>query len=281
MSREPGCFPELANWVEAFRKARPAALSYINLFPNYASAAQMEVPTYAEYLESYVRIVRPGFISYDHYALMDDGSLRGSYFQNLEAVRETALRHSLPFWNIVLSCAHFNYAEPTEAGLRFQLYTTLAYGGRGIAYFTYFAPEIGNYRLSPIDQFGNKTPTWDMLRSVNLQAQRLGPLYTKLRNVNVFHHPDVPEGCAGLTTSRFISTVNGGSLLVGEFEGPDGQPFVIVVNKSLERSISFSLKFKDPGQIQMVNTYSGRIRPLAGENNWLAAGQGMLLCLKK
>ena len=75
----------------------------------------------------------------------------------------SALRHALPFWNIVLSNAHFNYAEPTPAGFRFQAYTTLAYGARGISYFTYFAPPAGDYRLAAIDQFGNKTATWDAL----------------------------------------------------------------------------------------------------------------------
>lgn len=212
---------------------------------------------------------------------MDDGSLRDGYFQNLEAVRAVAQRHSLPFWNIVLSNAHFSYAEPTEAGLRFQLYTTLAYGARGISYFTYFTPAIGNYRLAPVDQFGHKTATWNMLRNVNLQAHRLGPVYVKLRSVNVFHHPDVPRGCSGLQSSRYIAEVGGGSLLVGEFEGPGGQPFVMVVNKSLQRSTAFSVKFKDSGQIQLVNPYTGRTEPWGGENSWLAAGQGMLLCLKK
>jgi hypothetical protein len=66
---------------------------------------------------------------------------------------------------------------------------------------------------------------------------------------------------------------------VGEFEGRNRQPFVLVVNKSLHHSVSFSLRFKKPGSIDKISSYTGRIEPLAGENNWLAAGQGMLLCL--
>ncbi|MHC4517795.1 MAG: hypothetical protein ACYTAS_04340, partial [Planctomycetota bacterium] len=164
---EPGTqfFPGLSKWVGAFRKTAPQACAYITLFPNYASSQQLNVSEYEQYLESYVQTVRPRFISYNHYALMKDGSLRNGYFQNLEAVRDAALRHGLPFWSTVMSVAHFHYAEPTEAGLRFQLYTALAYGGRGIAWFTYFAPAIGNYRQAPIDQFGHKTPTWAMLRN--------------------------------------------------------------------------------------------------------------------
>ena len=276
---EPGAaaYPGLGRWVAAYREADPDALAYINLFPNYASPQQMAVETYEAYIASYVEIVKPEFISYDHYALMDDGSLRHGYFQNLETVRKAALENDLPFWNIVLSNAHFHYAEPTPAGFRFQLYTTLAYGARGISYFTYFAPKIGNYRLAPIDQFGNKTPTWDMLREVNLQLHQLGPIYLTLTSVDVFHHPNVPAGCAGIDTSRFVESLSGHDLLVGEFKNSEGQPFVMVVNKDLQRSTSFRLSFKAADNIQLVNPYTGELNPWAGENNWLAPGQGMLL----
>lgn len=276
---EPGgsAYPGLGKWKAAFQKADPKRLAYINLFPNYASPGQMNVPTYEEYIESYVTTVQPAFISYDHYALMDDGSLRGGYFKNLEVVRAAALRHNLPFWNIVLSNAHFNYAEPSPAGFRFQLYTTLAYGARGISYFTYFTPNVGNYRLGPVDQFGNKTPTWDMLRDVNLQLHRLGPVYITLKSVNVFHHPNVPEGCSGMDTSRFVAALSGGDLLAGEFEDGDGNPFVLVVNKDLVKSASCGISFKDPGDVQFVSPYTGALSSWSGENVWLAPGQGTLL----
>ena len=276
---EPGAnaYPGLGNWKAAFQRADPKGSAYINLFPNYASPEQMNVPTYEEYVESYITTVQPAFISYDHYALMDDGSLRGGYFKNLEVVRAAALRHGIPFWNIVLSNTHFNYAEPSPAGFRFQLYTTLAYGARGISYFTYFTPNVGNYRLGPIDQFGNKTPTWDMLRNVNLQLHRLGPVYITLKSVNVFHHPNVPEGCSGMDTSRFIASLSGGDLLAGEFEDGNGNPFVLVVNKDLVKSASCVISFKTPGDVQFVSPYTGLLSPWTGENVWLAPGQGTLL----
>lgn len=273
-------FPGLARWSRAIEAAAPGAAAYINLFPNYASPAQLGTATYQEHLDQFVRTVRPRFISYDHYALMDDGSLRKGYFQNLEAVRSTAMRNSIPFWNIVLSNAHFRYAEPTEAGLRFQLFTTLAYGGRGISYFTYFTPAIGNYRLGPIDPFGKKTPTWEMLRRVNLQLHALGPTYLKLKSTGVFHHPEVPEGCSGLPSSRYVSELTGGNLLLGEFEGPQNRPYILVVNKDLHQSTAFGIKFKTPGAVHMVNCYTGESHAWSGENNWLAAGQGMLLFLQ-
>ncbi len=273
-------FPSLGRWVAAFRKLAPTTPGYINLFPNYASPAQLGTQTYEEHLERYLTLVRPAVLCYDHYALMEDGTLRDGYFQNLEAVRAAALKHNVPFWNVVLANAHFTYAEPSPAGLRFQAFTTLAYGARGIAYFTYFAPAIGNYRLAPVDQFGHRTPTWDMLRNVNLQIHRLGPAYLKLRSVNVFHHPSVPNGCHGMDSAKHVAEVSGRDLVVGEFEGPDGSAWALVVNKDLHRSTPFSVRFKAPGRVHLINPYSGAEEVWVGENNWLAPGQGMLLHLR-
>ena len=270
-------FPGLGKWAAGLREADPQTVPYINLFPNYASPAQLGEQTYEEYLDAFVETTKPDFISYDHYALMDDGSLRHGYFQNLEAVRSAALRHDLPFWNIFLGNAHFRYAEPSAGGLHFQAYTTLAYGGRGISYFTYFAPKIGNYRSAPVDQFSNKTPTWDLVRNVNLQIHKLGPTYIQLRSVNVFHHSEVPDGCQGIETSHFLEDLSGGTFVVGEFENPEGRGFVMVVNKDFHNSTAFALKFKEPGSVSFISPYTGTSSPWRGENNWLAPGQGMLL----
>jgi len=277
---EPGAgvFPGLRKWATAVHRSAPSACAYINLFPNYATPEQLGSADYERHLAAYVKIVRPRFISYDHYALMADGSLRGGYFENLAAVRTVALQQGVPFWNIVLSNAHFHYAEPTAAGLRFQLYTTLAYGGRGISYFTYFTPPTGNYRLAPIDPFGNPTPTWSLLREVNLQLHHLGPTYLQCRSINVIHHEDAAAGgVKGVKNSRYLAELRGGSLLVGEFEGPGRTPYAMVVNKSLRDSVVFHVRFKKSAATRLVNPYTGNSQPWVGENNWLAPGQGMFL----
>ncbi len=274
-------FPALGRFAAAVREAAPNKRTYINLFPIYVNAGQVGAKDYEDYVESFITRVKPSFVSYDNYSLMDDGSLRDGYYENLEVVRKLSLKHNLPFWNIVLGNAHFHYAEPTEGGLRFQAYSSLAYGVRGLSYFTYFTPAIGNYRLGAIDQFGHKTPTWDMLLRVNLQIQRLGPTYIKLKSVNVFHYPYGPASAAKLDSSRYLSAISGSTFVVGEFEGPKGEPFVLIVNKDLRRSTPFDVKFKDGGTIHVVSAYSGGMEPWAGENTWLAPGQGMLLMLKK
>ncbi len=270
-------YPGLARFVDALRRFDPDHLPYINLFPNYCDLPRLGTSTYEEYLDRVVTDVKMPFVSYDHYAMMEGNQLRNGYFQNLEDARRVSLRHGVPFWNIVLGNAHFNYAEPSPATIRFQTFTTLAYGARGLSFFTYFAPDVGNYRLAPVDQFGHRTPTWDMMRNVLWQVHRLGPAYLKLRSVNVFHHPNVPEGCSGIDSAKVVQSVTGGDLLFGEFEGGNGRQAVIVVNKSLTQSTLFHIKLKKAGTLHLVNPYTGQEVIWGGENNWLAPGQGMLL----
>lgn len=278
---EPGAkaYPGLARWSRAYRQADADALPYINLFPNYAQPSQLGVPDYEQYVQEFLKQVSPPFLSYDNYSLMQDGSLRHQYFPNLETMRAASLRSGLPFWNIVLSNAHFEYAEPTPAGLRFQMYTTLAYGARGISYFTYFAPDTGNYRLAPIDQAGEKTPTWAMVREVNMQIHRLGPTYLGLKSVNVFHTRENPTGSLTFESSHFLESISGGSFVVGEFEAPDGQPHIIVVNKDLRQSAPVKVCFKQQGQMMRISPYSGKSSPIGAEDGWLAPGQGVLLAI--
>lgn len=271
-------FPNLARWADAVHKADPSANAYINLLPIGAQGPGSK--DYEDYLEQFVKVIRPTHISYDHYTLYDDGSYNPSLFRNLEALRTVSQRHHIPFWNIVLANSHFHYVEVTQGGLNLQVYATLAYGARGISYFTYFAPLVGNYRNAAVDQFLHKTPTWDMLRLINLQIHQLAPTYLKLSSVNVFHSPDV-EGFSKMDSSKYLAEVSGGNFLVGEFEGPNGTPFVLVVNKDIHKSTGFHVKFKDSGTVMMTSPWTGETTPFGGENGWLSPGSGVLLSLQR
>jgi hypothetical protein len=270
----PVSFPSLGVARKAIGDVAPHALAYINLLPTYGSN-----PSYRDYITTFVETVKPNFLSYDHYALMDNGTLRDGYFQNLETMRDVAIKANLPFWNIVLGNRHFSYAKPTLEGLRFQAYTTLAYGAKGLSYFTYFTPQVGNYELGAIDQFGNKTPTWDLVRNVNLQIHAIGRVYKGLKSVNVFHAPTPPHDCKGLDSSRYLAEVSGGPLCIGEFEDTNAKPYVLAVNTDFHQSFPLSLKLKKQGAISMISPYTGEPVPWVGEQTWLSPGQGALLKL--
>lgn len=277
---EPGAnaFAGLATVASLVRELSPGKWPYINLFPDYANQEQLGTPTYNEHLERFIATCKPDIISYDNYSIMDDGSLRESFWTNIEAIRAASRKHNLQFWNIVLSVAHFSYREASAADLRFQAYTTLAYGGRGLSYFTYFAPPVGGYRNAPVDQFGNETPTWHHLQNVNLQVRKLGPTLLQLTSDDVYHLGKIPAGGHGPTTTNLVTAVPGDNFLVGEFTHRDGARYLMVVNKDFHKSRPCQPQFHNPPKaLKHISPYSGALIPYSGEYVWLAPGQGVLL----
>ena len=272
-------FPGLAIVSDAFLEKSPDKIPYINLFPNYASQNQLGTENYWNYVEGFINEVNPPMISYDHYALMEDEPLRDGYYTNLEAMRWGSVKYKRPFWNVVLTTAHFKYREPSFADIRFQVWTTLAYGGKGISYFTYFAPGFGNCRMAPIDQYGNRTPTWDYLQNTNSAVKMLGPILLRLRSTGVYHVGDVPVGCLALPGNTLIRTIFGnGNFLVGEYIHSDGTSYVMVVNKDFKSSVNFRVELNEPdSHIRRISSYSGYPEELVDDGDWLAPGQGVLL----
>jgi hypothetical protein len=258
----------------------------VNLFPYRAGPAALGTSNYDEYVKMLVNTIGQPFLSYDNYSLVN-GEMLDYFYINLEIVRRLGLETKTPFWNCILANAHFNYMEPSDATFHLQVYSTLAYGGRGIQYFTYITPTIGNYRLGPIDQFGRRTRTWEMLQRINSEIHALAPTLIKLRSTGVYHYPDAPEQGRTLAASPLIRSVEmtqryvrppaAGRFLIGEFEDAQGRPYFMIVNKDLVQSFRFRIELKREGKLLRVSPYSGREETFGREMDWLAPGAGILL----
>jgi len=281
--------PGLAEVAAMLRRAMPGTWPYVNLLPNYATSARLGAPTYEAYVQRFLRDVRPPLLSYDNYSLFN-GRMMGRFYTNLAAIRRASQKAGIPFWNVILSNSHFSYMEPTDATLRLQAYSTIAYGGRGVEYFTYFSPKVGNFRLAPVDQFGHRTETWYKLRRLNDQIRELAPWLIKLHSTGVYHSAPLPEGAEPIAKSLLVKQVRATTFqsppiapeyLIGEFRDAEGHPFLMIVNKSLEYSIRYAIDLRDDNQhLVLISPYTGQPIALTGEMNWLAPGAGALLEIK-
>lgn len=269
--------PALGRVATALREAMPDKWAYVNLFPTYASEKQLGSRTYEEHLRTYIREFRPQFISWDNYSVID-GSMRDRFYTNLEIVRRVSQEANLPFWNCILGNAHFLYMEPSEATLNLQVYGTLAYGGRGIQYFTWFSLDNSNWRAAAVDQFGHRTPTWDLMRRINLQIHALAPTLLKLRSTGVYHYPDVPPEGKPLGESRLVNTIEtSGRTFIGEFEDREGRPYLMAVNKDLNRPAMLQIHLHKAGaSLIPISQYTGKEGSKLAEPVWLAPGGGLL-----
>lgn len=272
---EPGVaqMPVMGRIAAALRQAMPDKLPYANLFPNYASRKQLGAESYDAYLRAYLDRIRLPYLSWDNYSLID-GQMNQRFYDNLDQVRGAALESGIPFWNCILSNAHFRYMEPSDATFHLQVYATLAYGGRGIQYFTYFNPDVGNFRMAPIDVHGNKTATWDMLRRINLEVHALAPHLARLRSTGVYHWP--LSTASGTPLIDDIKST--GRFLIGEFVDAGGRPWFLLVNKDLRDSVTFQIELKNKkAKLVGISAATGKDSDIGGEGNWLAPGAGVLV----
>jgi hypothetical protein len=278
-------FAALEKAVAAVRKLAPGKLAYINLYPNYATLgasnlSQLGTRTYAEYLERYVAEVKPQFLSYDNYSVLYSLDLEhrtraANYYTNLLQVRRVAMKHGLPFWNVVSSNQIRPYTTvPSPANTRMQAYTTLAAGARGLTWFTYYA---GRYAHAPINKAGERTATWRYVRAVNNQMLTLAPIPTGLRNTGAYFTQPAPAVGLPLLPGKHVKAIQSPTpVMVGEFAGTGGERFALVVNLSLTRSAKVMVRGRDES-IRRVSPIDRSLMPLQDGLLWLAAGQGVLL----
>jgi hypothetical protein len=293
LTDEPGAseFAALGKAVAAVRKLDPGKLAYINLYPDYATInnanmkSQLGTTSYDEYLERYVNEVKPQFISYDNYRVLTSSEFKSttataSYYRNLLTIRRVAQKYNLPFWNIVSSNRIRPFTPvPSPANLQFQAYTTLAAGGQGVTWFTYYQK---GYAYAPVDKEGRKTPTWTYVKMVNEQIKMLGPQMRKLRSTGVYFTAPAPvEGLPMMHGKLIESATADAPLMIGEFESGDGEHYAMIVNLSLEHSTKVkSIKAGSESTLQYLSPADGSLLPLDPDNSvWLTAGQGALIKL--
>ncbi|MBN2451677.1 MAG: hypothetical protein JXR77_14910 [Lentisphaeria bacterium] len=215
-----------------FEAQDPAHLPYINLFPTYASTGQLGTPTYADHLERFVRTTQPRLISYDHYALLKAGGFRPDYYENMELVLGISLAGGIPWWYVHNSGAYSGYRSPTEAEMRWQLYTSLAYGAKGISYWYYWGrQQEHDERTGVVDAEGRPTWLYGILKALNRETQVLGRILLPLTCTGVYHVGEIPAGTRRLGTDAILQLPPQSSLMVAFFDSPAAQPYAMVVNR--------------------------------------------------
>lgn len=291
---EPGVqkFPQLAKAVAAVRKYAPGKIAYINLYPDYATIgapnlSQLGTPSYTEYVERFVKEVKPDLISYDNYRIIASNDLKDakpaeSYFRNLVEVRRIAQANHLPFWHIVCgNQIRSHTVPPSPANLQLQAFTTLAAGADCLTWFTYYGGTF--YGYASVNNDGNRTATWSYLRMVNEQVKVLGPIIRPLKSTGVYFTSPAPTDGLPALPAQFTQELRSDTpLMVGEFSGSAGEKYVMLVNLSLQKSSKVFPKMSGAHKVAgYISPVDGSLLKLDKEDSlWLTAGQGALLKLQ-
>ncbi|MBQ9781356.1 MAG: hypothetical protein IJW00_10510 [Clostridia bacterium] len=268
-------FPYYGKVIDYVNRAFPNQFPYLNLYPNYASVSQnnaqetvnqLGTATYPEHIQKYCENVPADYICYDFYLYSINVT---KHYENLRVVADACRNTGRSMW-IVLQVNSNKPAEwMSENNLRFQAYTSMAFGAENIIWACYTA---GWWHNQVLDGEGNKTQQYDKLKKINAEIRTLADEYMKYRRVATHFvgmkgHPDLQfvaqEAVDALSTGVFfdVKADNGAALVIGE-----------MVNRNHDGSVALMVcaaddpRETDPKEYQITFRAPDRcVRALGGE----------------
>lgn len=170
--------------AERYRRLLPGKIFYVNLFPDYVR------PDYEVYLDEYFDTVGGDRISYDYYVLQghstSEYNMKTTHLRNLDTAAKKAKEKGAALYTIIASTGHMNEWDgvylrniESKADLGFQAYSAMAYGIKGLTWFTYLSMDDGRYGEQPgmYDKYGNKTKVYDYVSELNADIRAFSDVY--------------------------------------------------------------------------------------------------------
>lgn len=225
-----------------------------SLMPNKKADESKVDEAYEKYVEEYIRTCSPKVLSMDYYVFDRPSAWKteAGYFDNLEVMRQNALEHGVTFWNFIQAGRSFNSTihetptdntMPTDAQLLWNVNTSLAYGAKGIQYFTliqphYFAYEKknGEYtydfeRNGLIGADGTETPWYEAAKKANQQIAAVDEvlMHTTSKDVLAIGDKVQSETCKTSTSYGVLTSVDAtAGAIVGVFDYCGKNAFYVV-----------------------------------------------------
>ena len=271
----PEQYPPLAERMQALREADPDHPGYVNLGGSYQGLHS-----------TFIDVVKPDILSYDYYQWSWG---QENHFSRLEEYRAAALDAGIPLVVWVSGNAapvadrkaagegnYYSYYYPENMQrMRHSVFTSLAYGVKGIQWF---------HGCNVFDG-GKLRQTGQDIAVINAALQKLGPVLVKLHSVEVFHTPPLPNDTRPVPEDYWVQ-VTEADWVLGVFKDPEHKDFLLLANRDHERENTASLVIRRAGvQVDKLDKATGAWVGLptnAGHNRTVvrlvaAAGDGELL----
>ena len=271
-------------------------LYHANLFPTYANEMQLysgnanDMPeteyTYEQHVDDYIATYNPQVLSYDYYPCRANGVMSEGYFDNMSIIRRKAAAAEIPFWVYIQTCSFGkSVRNPSGADLHWLVNTSLAYGSKGIQYFTYVVPisnQFESFTGALIDKNGDPTELYYHAQTINKYITEIDEVLMCSLNKGIMIAGStpcpIPEEDV-ITSYGALNAVSGESVIVGCFDH-NGQDAYYVINNNVETECTATLEFN--GEVSgYTHTYEEKTT-FSGKNSLeikLAPGEGTLVVL--
>lgn len=216
------------------------SLPIVNLLPDFGTSWTADFNDYGEYVDSYIALASPAVLSYDHYAILDDGSDRPSFYSNMELIRQKALENEIGFMGFALVTSIDNvYRTPSESDLNWQVYSLITYGAKGIFYWNYRIEDGASYGDGLVKHSdGSPSTTYPIAAGINAELIAMGDVLMSLESSAVYHTgSSVPVDTVQYSNGDVgvLSDFTGDDFVIGEFYNQDDisddADYLMVMNK--------------------------------------------------
>ncbi len=286
-------FAELSSTSRKLKIADPKHPPLINLFPSYASKKQLGCEGFAEYVRSFITTVKPAILSYDHYPLREPNAGETDWHGDLTVIRNESRTAGIPFWICLQSEGiQGGLRIPTRPEIFWQAGTALAYGTRGVIWFTYWTPSptqeiprdaqdrpylVEQHVGGMLTRSGKRTPRYDYVRQANRFLHEAGRALTGWDNTEVTRWKlgrptdDGQSPCISLRGEEF-------SAVVGTFSRGDRRR-VVIANDSYANPAEFTIKPQHDWRLSKVVATLEAERTIESDDpsTWTLAPGGCLV----
>ena len=183
--------------------------------------------------------MKPDFISFDYYPFVQ-GKFRTTFFENLDVVYGVSKKHRIPFWGFVRTGVSSDYYQPTEGQLKLQVFANIAYGAKGIQYFTYTTPR--GYKTAIIDSLNHKTTLYYVIKDINKDIQGICKIFGNQLPKYIWHSDDKNES---INIIQVESGEDKGKGFLCSVFLKGNKHYLMVVNKDYDNSQTLIIHFKN------------------------------------
>jgi hypothetical protein len=312
-------FNRINNINNYIRSIRMDKLSYINLLPIYHSKfgsgiySKSNTQSYKNYIDSYISTITVSdninVLSVDYYPFFNRITHHTeTYYHNLETLRDKSMQYNIPFWIWIQTAQDGkNRPIPTADQIRFQVYSALAYGAKGILYYALNGnfPNVSN-TIFENDGNINFVSKYDMLVTLKNEILNIDTILLNLNPICVYHNDST--FISDIITQRGlqynmlsdenrvyhliagIASINENSdsifAMVGYFKtkynvNERTDDYMLIVNKDFKNQRSFKVRLNNNATIKEVSKITGQlvtIKNISNEFNIidLMPGEGKL-----
>jgi hypothetical protein len=280
-------FPEIKRMFDFIKVSLPSVLPYVNLLPIHATEAQMgidyasidqsspifaffsdwlgtssrrrEIISYVSYVQRFINECNPLVLSWDlhPFVALD----RDDFTLNLAIISHLAKKNGIPFFNTVQAGADdASWQIPDEAQLRWQVYQSIAYGCRGVVYYTYW----GTASTGSLYQSGVPSPLAGVAAQINKEIRSISTAIVNYPLINTYHSGSIPVGDKQIPTTP-INIQSSSPITVGFFGSNDLLQSIMVANNSYYEPCEVTISTDK--HVWQVNLDNGDWRSLSSRPN--------------